>query len=315
MKHTSRKIVCLGVALSMLAQPVQAAFINFSPVPLYLGANIPPIVMLNISRDHELHYRAYNDYQDLDGDGLLDTKYKNDITYYGYFDSFKCYNYVASDAYYASPHFVPVATTADKYCTGQWSGNFLNWATMTRMDLVRKLLYGGKRIVDTVGTTDANNVTVLERNLVTADGHAWAKYYDGLDKTNAPDIAKLTPFSDILTTPPTTSSSSSVTIASGTSVGMFTIAAWSGTGVVAHQIGDQVKVQDTANPANFMLGVVRDTNYSATTFNLVVDASGVGGAGTISNWRVTNLTQTGLTLCNVTDGDLASGAVGSSLGE
>ena len=45
--------------------------------------------------------------------------------------------------------FEPVSLTADKYCTGQWSGNFLNWATMSRMDVLRKILFGGLRSTDT----------------------------------------------------------------------------------------------------------------------------------------------------------------------
>ena len=43
------------------------------------------------------------------------------------------------------------------YCDGTlgdaWSGNFLNWATMTRIDIVRKILYGGRREVDVAGRT------------------------------------------------------------------------------------------------------------------------------------------------------------------
>ena len=55
--------------------------------------------------------------------------------YYGYFDpgAYYCYN-TEND----TPHFF-----ADN-STGQWSGNFLNWAAMLRIDVARKLLSGGK---------------------------------------------------------------------------------------------------------------------------------------------------------------------------
>ncbi|WP_413701435.1 pilus assembly protein [Psychromonas sp. KJ10-10] len=75
---------------------------------------------------------------------------------------------------------------SDNYCTGNnskyWSGNYLNWATMARIDTVRKLLYGGYRSTD----TDSN--TVLERTYLPNDAHSFAKFYDG------DDLTKLTPF-------------------------------------------------------------------------------------------------------------------------
>ena len=59
---------------------------------------------------------------------------------------------------------------------------FLNWATMSRVDEVRKVLYGGLRAIDT-----ATN-TVLERSYLANDAHSFAKYYEG------DDLEKLTPF-------------------------------------------------------------------------------------------------------------------------
>ena len=52
-----------------------------------------PMIMLNMSKDHQLFYRAYDEFSDLDGDGLPETTYKHSFDYYGYFDSYKCYNY------------------------------------------------------------------------------------------------------------------------------------------------------------------------------------------------------------------------------
>jgi type IV pilus assembly protein PilY1 len=136
-----------------------------------------PMIMLNLSRDHQLSYRAYNEYSDINNDGVPDTTYLHSFDYYGYFDSYKCYKYDSGLGL-----FSPKATTVDKYCTSAWSGNFLNWASMTRMDVVRKILYGGTRYSDT-----ATN-TVLERHYLPTDAHSFAKYYNGAD------IAKLTPF-------------------------------------------------------------------------------------------------------------------------
>ena len=56
-------------------------------------------------------------------------------------------------------------------CTGSWSGNWLNYVTTARIDALRKVLYGGRRYVDTA--TD----TVLERSHIPQDAHSWGKQY------------------------------------------------------------------------------------------------------------------------------------------
>ena len=75
---------------------------------------------------------------DINGDGVLDIRYKPAITYFGYFDSHKCYSY-------GSGKFSPTATTVNKQCSGAWSGDYLNYLTTSRMDALRRVLYGGKR--------------------------------------------------------------------------------------------------------------------------------------------------------------------------
>ncbi|GAB4397273.1 MAG: hypothetical protein OHK0048_05030 [Rhodoferax sp.] len=144
--------------------------------PNIVTSSAKPMIVLNVSRDHELFSRAYNEYSDIDGDNLPDTTYKHSFDYYGYFDSYKCYSYNGS-------YFVPSSVTTDKYCSGAWSGNFLNWATMTKMDVLRKILYGGHR------STDTSSSTILERANLPTDTHAFAKFYLGSD------LDKLAPFS------------------------------------------------------------------------------------------------------------------------
>ena len=141
-----------------------------------------PLVMLTMSNDHQLYYKAYTDWDDLNGDGSPETTYDNSFEYYGYFDPQKCYDYDSTDG-----RFEPTAVTANFYCDvvspGSWSGNFLNWATMSRIDILRKVLYGGTR------STDNTTETVLERTYLPTDAHSFAKYYNGSD------ISQLTPFS------------------------------------------------------------------------------------------------------------------------
>lgn len=134
--------------------------------PPFLPGAVPPLVMLVMGRDHELYYAAYNDASDLNDDGLLDIRYNPSIDYYGYFDSYKCYTYNSSRM-----RFEPILVTKDKKCSNAWSGDFLNYLTMSRMDTLRKVLYGGFR------STDSATETVLERVYVPQDAHSWGKEY------------------------------------------------------------------------------------------------------------------------------------------
>jgi type IV pilus assembly protein PilY1 len=159
-----------GPCHSFTAAPALAAATeinaNFSLQPPFLTSASPPLLMLVMSKDHKQFYKAYTDYSDLDADGDLETTYKHAIDYYGYFDCEKCYAYQNS-------RFEPVGNATDKKCSqdGQWSGNFLNWATMARIDVLRKVLYGGYR------STDQDGLTVLERTFLPQDAHSWVKIY------------------------------------------------------------------------------------------------------------------------------------------
>ena len=197
---TKKWFARLGLSASILVS--QQLFAVPAQVPIFLMSGTESLVMLNMSNDHELFFKAYDDYSDINGDGIVDITYNNDVEYYGYFDSYKCYNY-------SSGEFAPAATMTTKfYCdnvSGSWSGNFLNWATMTRIDAIRKVLYGGYR------STDTSTRTVLERSFLPTDAHSFVKYYSDLT-----DVAKLTPYSgtDISicnTTPATSGNSRDVT--------------------------------------------------------------------------------------------------------
>jgi type IV pilus assembly protein PilY1 len=164
------------LALSSLGFSVANAqtTVKMSQTPLLASKNVPGLVMLTMSRDHRLYYSAYNDVSDIDGDGAIDVGFKPNIKYYGYFVSDRCYKYNAT----ATPaRFVPVALAdATTGCSSQalanrWHGNWLNWALTSRMDALRKVLYGGYRQTDTAGTT------VLEAANIPGDSHVWGKEY------------------------------------------------------------------------------------------------------------------------------------------
>lgn len=146
-------------------------------VPLSVQQSVSPLVMLVAGKDHRFFYEAYNDASDINGDGVLDIRYKPSITYFGLFNSSLCYSHNLDST--NNGLFSPVATTteADAYrCTStalspKWSGNWLNYVTTSRIDAMRVVLYGGTREVDTASST------ILRRAYIPQDAHSWAKEY------------------------------------------------------------------------------------------------------------------------------------------
>lgn len=161
-----------------------AAPLIIPSVPLAATLNAKPMTMLIAGRDHRLFYEAYNDASDVNGDGSIDLRFKPAIEYFGLFDSDVCYEYVGTPASNDNGTtkngelFRPVSAVSNatlRNCTGtgagQWSGNWLNYMTTSRIDALRKVLYGGFRDVD------ENGNTVLRRAYIPQDAHSWGKEY------------------------------------------------------------------------------------------------------------------------------------------
>ncbi|EMH72593.1 hypothetical protein EHI8A_099060, partial [Entamoeba histolytica HM-1:IMSS-B] len=148
--------------------------------------------MLVLGKDHSLFFEAYNDASDIDGDGVLDLKFKPTIAYYGLFDSALCYSHSGGSG--NGDKFTPIgkatSNSAGTYatCSGSWSGNWLNYVTTSRIDALRKVLYGGYRQLDDTSQT------VLRRAYIPQDGHSWAKEYTSV-AVDGYDIANFTPLS------------------------------------------------------------------------------------------------------------------------
>ena len=158
--------------------------VSQEPLSVGVGQEAPPLNMLVMGKDHKIYYEAYNDASDLDGDGILDVGYRGfelknpaptdgssrfKIDYYGYFNSYACYSW-------QTDRFVPVAAAPNKTCSGSWSGDFLNYLTMSRMDALRRVLYGGWRQVDT------QDETILQGAFFPQDAHSWGKEYQSIER-------------------------------------------------------------------------------------------------------------------------------------
>ncbi|MCU9949162.1 pilus assembly protein [Pseudomonas sp. PDM13] len=224
--------------------------------PLFVSNIAPPMNMLVVGRDQKLYFPAYNDASDIDGDDQLDIYYKPAIDYTGYFDSYKCYTYDALNGV-----FVPASTTSTKKCTsatGRWSGDFLNYLSMSRLDVLRKVLYGGYRY------TDSATSTVLERTFIPNDAHSWGKEYLSIARDGY-SIADYTP----LAVP----TNGKYILFANTSIGSSTLSAYSNTAVPK-------------------LRIISSTNQSIYTYRIWGWVSRESPQATNSVTSTTNVTNT-----------------------
>lgn len=154
-------VSCLTLSVSIHAKPIDLA-----DAPIFVNKAVPPLNLLVMGKDHKLYYEAYSDNSDLDGDSVIDVGYKPEqIDYFGYFNSNLCYTHLGGK-------FIPEEKANNKTCSNKWSGDFLNYLATSRMDALRKVLYGGYRSVD---KTDE---TVLQAAYIPQDGHSWGKEYN-----------------------------------------------------------------------------------------------------------------------------------------
>ena len=215
---------------------IQPQMEHYAAKPFLLSSYSTPMLMMVLAKDHKMFYRAYNNLSNLDNDPAIDIGFNPSIPYYGYFDNTACYTYSgnassgkfirsgaatpqsiedAEDARVkagvpadvAAPAAYGGICNAGKADSGltQWSGNWLNYAMTSRMDAIRKVLYGGKRSEasdgDTLGTESVPSITVLEHSYVPADAHVWGVEVpaDNLWAILMPfspyyDISRFTPF-------------------------------------------------------------------------------------------------------------------------
>lgn len=141
-------LVCLVCGVAVAAAPPVA--LARADAGLH-GARVPPNLLLNLSLTHAAAAAAHG------GD------YAPQREYLGYFHARMCYSYpyrskdgVMQPDLRAATAYFSVLKRADALhgCGGDsFSGNFLNWASASMLDIVRYALTGGDRVIDEVRKT------------------------------------------------------------------------------------------------------------------------------------------------------------------
>ncbi|CAH0444100.1 Type IV pilus biogenesis factor PilY1 [Ralstonia syzygii subsp. syzygii] len=149
-------LVALGW-ITLLGAASTVPTVDISAVPLYgRSQNIHPNLMLSLSVEFPTTGAAYRG------------AYSNSKTYLGYFNATQCYTYDSTNGWFA---MAGAATSDTHECSGQFSGNFMNWAASSAIDEFRMAMTGGDRVVDTTTRT------VLQRAVLRDDFFRNGSYF------------------------------------------------------------------------------------------------------------------------------------------
>lgn len=195
-----------------------------NPITKPLGVSkddVPPNVMFVMGRDHNLFTAAYSDYTPLTENNSADyfyTIYHPEFIYEGMFASDMCYEYDDLPNPVDEDHnkaWVPTSMAMSKkasssdgtvsadvyYCGGKkWLGNFMNYVTASRLDVIKTALYGGTRLLKSDNTQydytweddkDKSISPVLTHTDALIDAHAWAKVFSPKMYVNYPKVPKI----------------------------------------------------------------------------------------------------------------------------
>lgn len=181
----ARSLVAVAAWNAMLPA-VYAADTALADVPISASTEaVPANVMLALSvefptaQSHANFSTGAYSVTALPASSTSDPYFEPTRKYLGYFDPTRCYAYSGSET---DGYFYPTASVqgSNYTCSGEWSGNYMNWATMHVIDLFRWAMTGGARDQDEPADFSATTpvgVTLLKK--------AWSN--DQGSKSNFPD--------------------------------------------------------------------------------------------------------------------------------
>ncbi|MCW5230601.1 pilus assembly protein [Verminephrobacter eiseniae] len=152
------------MAIGEESAPPNIPAVDLATVPLFAEMTVDkPAMTLALSVEHPTVGAEYN----VAGGGD-DTSYNTGTEYLGYYDAEGCYTYNNRPTEVLAPggqiadykRFDRTGSADKRRCTNAFSGNFLNWASGSAIDMYRLALSGGDRSIDTP------TLTILQRAMI-----------------------------------------------------------------------------------------------------------------------------------------------------
>ncbi len=148
----------LSVSIMAAPKPPQVEVFNcnnYSLTPPFLADAVAPSTTLIVDSSGSMNEHAY---QEIEIGWRYSSDSSNRRAYTGFNSTYEYYGFFDSRSYYA------YNSTGNKFypsASGEWNGNFMNWVSMHRTDVVRKVLTGGpysnSTSTYTVSNTDESN--------------------------------------------------------------------------------------------------------------------------------------------------------------
>ncbi|HEB75561.1 MAG TPA: hypothetical protein ENJ04_04350 [Nitrospirae bacterium] len=124
---------------------------EYTAYPPFGGKLVKPNVLINLDASTSLNYFAYdfnwNARTSSGGRTAIPTSvgFDPDTQYYGYFDPHKWYEYASAvNEFQAVGNKSATNEPKPAGAVSWWDGNFLNWLTMRRADIIKKAIIGGR---------------------------------------------------------------------------------------------------------------------------------------------------------------------------
>jgi type IV pilus assembly protein PilY1 len=133
-------IIAIAFSLSLLMTAPPAISQPCAVPPASGGVSVLPNVLVIFDNSGSMTEYAHQN------------AYDSAVTYAGIFDSGLRYHYSDTGGYF------------QQAAGGEWSGNFLNWACMLKIDVARKIMTGGKVIIDGSNTYITANTYTMDTN-------------------------------------------------------------------------------------------------------------------------------------------------------
>ncbi|MFH1481767.1 MAG: hypothetical protein ABIG67_10900, partial [Pseudomonadota bacterium] len=137
----------------------EPSIIDYTAYPVFISQNVKPNILILLDNSGSMNYAAYGTWPG-DGGTIADSPFSGTTPFYGYFEPGNQYTYQNN--------------RFERDANGLWNGNWLNWLSMRRVDVARKVLTGGLA----TSRTGGGNTTLSGDDHNLQSERYWKRWFD-----------------------------------------------------------------------------------------------------------------------------------------